>query len=89
MGVGKVIAELVATVGAGNIIEKIGKTYGAIYKSADVEINGVKGFLIWDYIIYNEITFRDMDGNIISLFTSMSDEKTEEKWDELMKKFNK
>lgn len=41
------------------------------------EINGAKGFLIWDYIIYNEITFKDMNDNIYSLFSSVSDDETE------------
>lgn len=37
--------------------------------------------------MYNEITFKDMDDNIQSLFKSPDDSETEEKWDELEKKY--
>lgn len=67
--------------------ELISRMYGIIHKQIPAEINGVRGFLIWDYIIYNEITFKDVDGNIYSLFKSDSDPETEKKWDELEKKY--
>ena len=70
------------------VIKKLGKpVYGIVHKREEVEINGVKGFLVWDYIIWNEITFEDMDGNYFSFLTSASDEKTEETWNELVAKY--
>lgn len=69
------------------IVQILSKTYGVIYKQTPAEINGVKGFLIWDYILFNEITFKDMDENIYSLFKSTDDSETEKKWDELEKKY--
>ena len=58
--------------------------------SARVEagFNGVKGFLVWDFIIYNEITFDDMDGHIYSFFSSISDEETEAEWNKLVSKYS-
>lgn len=68
-------------------VQILTKTYGVIHKQIPAEIDGVQGFLIWDYILYNEITFKDMDDNIQSLFKSPDDSETEEKWDELEKKY--
>ncbi|MGN0167852.1 MAG: hypothetical protein ACI4AB_07410 [Acetatifactor sp.] len=61
--------------------------YGFIHRQTPAEVHGIKGFLIWDFILYNEITFKAMDGVIISLFTSFSDEETEAEWNKLEKKF--
>lgn len=61
--------------------------YGIIHKGEPVMINGVSGFLIWDYIIWNEITFEDRDGNQYSLFNSISDNATEKRWNELVERF--
>lgn len=69
------------------IIEEIKKEYGLIHKSTAAEIHGIKGFLIWDYIIFNEITFKDMDGKIVSLYRGFSDQDTEKMWQELAQKY--
>lgn len=61
--------------------------YGFIENRAPAEINGVKGFFIWDYILYNEITFEDIDGNMYSFFTSFSDKETEKRWNEFIEKY--
>ena len=75
---------LEAANGAAKTIER---TYGIVHRNTTAEINGKKGFLIWDYIVWNEITFKDEDGNITSFFTSISDKETEKVWDELVKKY--
>ena len=69
------------------VVQILTKTYGVIHKQIPAEIDGVQGFMIWDYILYNEITFKDRDDNIQSLFKSPDDSETEEKWDELKKKY--
>ena len=69
------------------VVKEIFRAHGFVHKRETVEINGAKGFLVWDFIIYNEITFDDMDGNCYSFFTSVSDEETEEKWNELVVKY--
>jgi hypothetical protein len=52
-----------------------GGYYGAAHKSTPVTMNGEKGFLIWDYIVFNELTFLNHNtGKIVSLYTSFSDE---------------
>jgi hypothetical protein len=69
-------------------VKEIGiRKYGIVHKREKVEINGIKGFLAWDYIIYNEITFEDMNGNMYSFFSNISDKKTEEEWSRLIQKF--
>lgn len=69
------------------ILNVVKRQYGFIHKQTIAEFNGVKGFLIWDFIFWNEITFKDMDGNIFSLFHSISDKETEKMWEELSKKY--
>lgn len=69
------------------VYDIVKKEYGLIHKSTGAEIHGIKGFLIWDYLLYNEITFKDMDENIVSLYRGFSDKETEDRWDELVKKF--
>lgn len=67
--------------------KKIAKMHGLIHKRVEAEINGIHGFLVWDFVIYNEITFDDIEGNIISFFTSTSDDETEAEWSQLVKKY--
>ena len=72
---------------AGDLFDILKRMHGIIHKRTTAEINGVKGFLVWDYIIWNEITFDDMEGNIISLFSSISDRDTQKVWEELSEKY--
>lgn len=65
----------------------ISKQYGLVHKRAEAEIQGKKGFLIWDFLAFNEITFEDENGKIISFFVSLSDEDTEQVWNELVEKY--
>ena len=66
-------------------IREASKLHGFIHKTEEAEIGGIRGRLVWDYIVYNEITFDDAEGNIVSLFTSMSNDKTKAEWDRLVK----
>ena len=63
------------------------RKFGFVHDSTTAEINGIKGRLVWDYILINEISFEDMEGNIMSLFTSVSDKETKAKWNEFVKKY--
>lgn len=84
----KVIMEILAAAPElGKIIERASKTHGFVHKRAEAEINGIRGFLVWDFIVYNEITFDDAEGNIMSFFTSMSDDETEAEWNRLVRKY--
>ena len=79
------LLELIAKLPMRDWMEQVkkaaGRTYGLIHKSTAAEIHGVKGFLIWDYILYNEITFKDNNENIVSLYRGLSDRETEERWE--------
>ena len=72
----------------GPAVKAVSKMHGFIHKRTDVEINGVKGFLVWDFILYNEITFDDINGNIYSFFSSFSDKDTEREWNKLVDKYS-
>jgi len=64
------------------------RTYGKVCKATPAVINGSKGFLIWDYILFNELTFLNQEnGMIVSLFTSSSDEETEKRFNHFAEKY--
>lgn len=64
------------------------RTYGVIHQSIPAVMNGHKGFLIWDYILYNELTFLNAEnGEIKSLYHSFSNRKMEEKYNEFKVRF--
>lgn len=69
------------------VIREASKLHGFIHKTAEAEIGGIRGLLVWDYIVYNEITFDDAEGNIISLFTSISDKATKAEWNRLVDEY--
>ncbi len=70
------------------VLKIASRTYGFIHKSTPAIINDETGFLIWDYIIYNELTFlNSQTGKIISLYTSLLDEKMEKKYNEFAEKY--
>ena len=68
-------------------IREASKLHGFIHKTEEAEIGGIRGRLVWDYIVYNEITFDDAAGNIISLFTSISDKATKAEWNRLVDEY--
>ena len=64
------------------------KQFGIIHKRELAEIAGQRGFLIWDYILWNEISFQyEKDDKVISFYQSISDKKTQAEWDRLVEKF--
>ena len=67
--------------------KKLKGIYGPIHKRVPAKIKGIEGFLIWDYIVWNEITFKSDEGEIWSFFTSFSDQETEDVWNELAKRY--
>lgn len=63
-------------------------TLGFIHRTEHIKYGEEVGLLVWDYIVYNEISFISMDKKIVHrLFTSTSDEKTEEEFNRLAKQF--
>lgn len=64
------------------------KPYGIVHESAFVDIEGQKGRIVWDYIIWNELTFEVTEtGKKLSLLSGRSDAETKEKFDELVSKY--
>ena len=54
------------------------KPYGIIHKSALITYCGKKGRLVWDYILWNELTFEDLEtGDKYSLANRFSDAEAE------------
>ena len=64
----------------------IGKPYGLVKRREECIYEGQKAALVWDHIIWNEIT-REVNGEKISEFTSMDAQETEKKFEELLKKY--
>ena len=64
------------------------KPYGIIKESAFVNIDGRKGRLVWDYIVYNELTFEcEETGEKYSLFTSVKDDEIKKRFEEMKSKY--
>lgn len=63
--------------------------FGIIHKTEVIKKEGtVEGYLVWDYILWNEISYISADGqNIQRLFNSTSDEKTEKEFQKLILQF--
>lgn len=62
--------------------------YGIIHKQAFIKYHGKEGRLVWDYLLVNELTFEDSEtGEQFSLGKSLSDKKTEEMFNELVKHY--
>ncbi|MBE6911095.1 MAG: hypothetical protein E7473_01080 [Ruminococcaceae bacterium] len=59
--------------------------YGFIHKTASINFKGKKGRLVWDYILWNELTFEDLETGLkYSLGQSASDKKTEQMFNQLV-----
>jgi len=68
----------------------VGLGFGFIHKTCDVVMDGNKGILVWDYVVYNEISFvNEKTKSIKSLFKSISDSKTEKEFERLKKRYAK
>ena len=64
------------------------KPYGIVHDSHEIVMCGKKGLLVWDYILYNELTFEEIDTQIKhSLFTSVSDEETKARFELLVEEY--
>lgn len=71
-----------------NFVKNLCITFGFIHKAEPIKYGEKFGFLVWDYILYNEITFISVDKEIIQrLFTSISDDVTENEFNVLVQKF--
>ena len=68
-------------------IEK-NKPFGIVHKTAPINYGGEVGLLVWDYLVWNELTFVDRaTKSKQSLFNSISDQKTEERFDEIVARY--
>lgn len=73
-----------------DLVKYISKQFGVIVDAQPVRINGDDGFLVWDYILFNEITFvNSTTQQYTSMYTSFSDNQTRDKYNELLIKFSK
>ncbi len=79
--------ELIPIIVGDSIKVLANKPYAFVHDSFFVEISGQKGRIVWDFLIYNELTFETESGQKFSLFTSISDEETQQKFDELKQKY--
>ena len=81
----KIIAEIAKIVGKTIKYAIRTKPYGIVHDSYEFVENGKKIRLVWDYIIWNELTLEDTEtGEKRSIFTSFSDKETKEKFDKIV-----
>ena len=81
----KLIGQGIEVVGA--VVRE--KPYGPILRQEEIKTGDKQGRLVWDKIIWNEITFEDTEGHKTSLFNSVSKEETEKEWKRLIDQFGK
>jgi hypothetical protein len=84
-GVIKTVADLLRVV-----FDKASRAYGIVHRAEVATINGKDGFLIWDWVIANEITFLPSDGGeIVSFLVSLNDEATAKRFDDLVRQYGR
>ena len=72
-----------------NMMNIVSKSYGLIHKREIVEYNGKKCWLVWDSILYNEITLEEMEtGKQMQMWTSKDATETEAKFNEIILTLN-
>lgn len=80
------ILDLIAS--AANGLKNLNREYAFIHKQGFIKYKGRKGRLVWDYLVFNELTFEDEEtGEQISLGLSASDSTTEAIFNELIEKY--
>ena len=64
------------------------KPFGIVHKTAPVNYGGRPGLLVWDYIVWNELTFVDGETKEKqSLFNSGDDKKTEAEFNRIVSQY--
>lgn len=63
--------------------------YGFIYDTCEKVIVGdVEGRLVWDYVVWNELTFEEKNtGKKRSLYSSISDKETRKRFDAFVERY--
>lgn len=74
----------------------LGRGYGFIEKKAKVNIDGVPGKLVWNYVLWHDITFETKmkkNGKMgkkkkqYELYTGLSRKKAKKKWKKLIAEY--
>ena len=77
---------------SGGILEKTSriKPYGIVKKRELFTFHGEEWWVVWDYIIWNEITLENFKtGKKVSMWQGLSDEEAQIKFDEVLSKSDK
>ena len=62
--------------------------YGVIHRREPVTYNGLHGWLVWDWILWNDITFEEISsGKKFVIASKFSDKETEELFNSLVEKY--
>lgn len=65
------------------------KPYGIVKKRELLLFDNEKYWLVWDYIIWNELTLENVkSGQKASMWQGMSDEEAQNQFDEIFSKLN-
>jgi hypothetical protein len=70
------------------ILDRAERTYGVVHKATPATMNGEQGYLIWDWILFNELTFYNPNTKtVVSLFTTFSDSEMKEEFEKCENKY--
>lgn len=69
-------------------LKTIDDGFGFIERREPIIYDGIPGALVWDYVIYNEITFVEREtGKKHRLYTNIDDGETRLRYDEYLEKY--
>ena len=84
----KIVEEVFPDLVVGMVAELRNKPYGIIKCREKIKYGNKIGDLVWDYLIFNEITFEDDDTHQkVSFGVKWNDKETEMRFNELVKKY--
>ena len=69
-------------------LKNIDDGFGFIERREPIIYDGIPGALVWDYVIYNEITFVERETcKKHRLYSSISDKETSQRYNEYIEKY--
>lgn len=85
---GYIVAAKTVIEGLDQVGKSLARKYGFIHQAWPARMQGKNGYLIWDYVLYNEITFLPDDGSdVVRFHHSFSDDETRAEFEKLVRQF--
>jgi hypothetical protein len=65
------------------IMSEQSQNLGIVEAACQTQRQGQEGFLVWHYVLYNEVSFVATNGHVESLYTSICDDYAKTEFDRL------